>query len=129
MKPKYSLIRQRFNAFWLRFNCHSAQSKQPETGQIIIQKDTIPRDLYIQSVKVENENVVINWNKDSNQEDSILPIEFLVNNCPSDIAPSTKETRFKTSQVNIYIFIAILFTLICVKYAIYYWILTKNYLD
>lgn len=110
----------RFDPYWLIFNCHSPNSKQEDTNQIILDKDSIPDDLTIESVHIEDSNVLIKWNKDSGQGDSILPIQFLVNNCPLNFEPTKKESRFKTSQVKIYIFLCSILLLGILKYKFYY---------
>ena len=88
-----------FDPLWLRFNCHSLASKQPDSGQIIIDKDRIPFDLSIENVQIIDNNLSIEWNKESKQQDSLLPLNFLINNCPLNTQDNLKHQRFKTSKV------------------------------
>lgn len=87
-----------FNPHWLRFNCHSELSKQPGTGQMIIDADSVPPSLTIDQVELNGADLVIKWNKEAGQSDSVLPVEFLINNYPSEINKSP-QSRFKTSKV------------------------------
>lgn len=82
------LISISFNPHWLRFNCHSNESKQQDTGQLTINADKIPQSLLISQIKIVDNLIQISWNKDSMQNDTIIPLNFLINNCPSE----TKQT-------------------------------------
>lgn len=64
-------------------NCHSLKSRQESTGQRTIDLTTIPENLVIQDAKTIDGNLHIKWNVDSCQDDTIIPIEFLINNYPS----------------------------------------------
>ena len=43
----------------------------------------MPKDLKIKTAIIENDSIRIVWNECSNQCDSQIPIEFLLNNSPS----------------------------------------------
>ena len=70
-------------------------------GERELDVESIPFGLQIENVeKVENKNLIIKWNQNSKQSDSILPIEFLISNCPSksdvmsEIVDSGKKFKF-----------------------------------
>ena len=85
-----------FNPHWLRFSCRLSILK--ETGQRLIEGHKIPLDLTIKNVKIadNNKNLIIEWNEESEQADSLLPIAFLVNHYPET---SANENRFKPCLV------------------------------
>lgn len=85
----------KFNPYWLRFNCHSPASKNAHTNQRQINGEFVPFDLKVAGLELNGDNLIVNWPKESNQEDSILPLIYLYNNCPSDTNQSTFENRFK----------------------------------
>ncbi len=74
-------------------------------GERDIDVDSVPFDLTIENVEnVENRNVIIKWNKKSNQPDSILPIDFLIFNCPSILDRRNNEAdrkKFKFTKVKL----------------------------
>ncbi|RNA16072.1 gamma-butyrobetaine dioxygenase-like isoform X1 [Brachionus plicatilis] len=74
-----------FDPHWLRFNCQSEHSRQIGTGQRIISIQNVPQELTIESVQEKDDCVVIKWNENSKQPDSVIPLEFLVNNNPSEL--------------------------------------------
>lgn len=85
----------KFNPHWLRFNCHSRFSKQADTGQRQISLKTIPTDLKIECVEIIEQNMIINWQNETKQSYSIVPLLFLLNNCPTDMDTSTFSSRLK----------------------------------
>lgn len=42
----------------------------------------IPTDLKIKTATIENNTIRIVWNEFSNQSDSLIPVDFLLNNSP-----------------------------------------------
>ena len=74
-------------------------------GERDIDVDSVPFELTIENVeKVENGNLIIKWNKKSNQPDSILPIDFLIFNCPSILDRRNSEPvrkKFKFTKVKL----------------------------
>lgn len=80
----------KFNPHWLRFNC--ILCKDQSSGQRTIRSESIPIDLSIKDVKIFENNVIIKWNDESNQQDSQLPLSFLMNHHPSE---TPHEARFK----------------------------------
>ncbi|CAF0734248.1 unnamed protein product [Brachionus calyciflorus] len=81
-----------FDPHWLRFNCQSIKSRQVSTGQRIIPVDEVPDNLIIDLIEKENENLKIKWNSESKQPESVLPLEYLINNYSSNM---DIEERFK----------------------------------
>jgi hypothetical protein len=66
-------------------NCHSKASKQESTGQRTIDLSKLPEKLAIKAVEeIEDDNLLIKWSEESNQADTIIPIEFLIENYPSN---------------------------------------------
>jgi hypothetical protein len=93
-----SFIYFSFNPHWLRFNCHSEKSLQAGSGQRIIDIDTVPLDLSIESATIVGQNLHIKWNPGSNQDPTIIPIQFLVNNNPAFDPENYKKPNFKTCK-------------------------------
>lgn len=92
----------------MRFNCHSKQSKQPDSGQLIIDADKIPLDLSIEHVKTTNSLIQISWNLESNQADTIIPLKFLLSNWPGESSQKTR--NYKCLKVdNLYYFFNFLY--------------------
>jgi hypothetical protein len=89
------------NPHWLRFNCQSTKSKQPSTGQRLFNNETVPLDLKIENLNLIDNCLHIKWTNCSGQDDTIIPIEYIINNYPSNQNLKNKENyqRFKTSQV------------------------------
>lgn len=90
----------KFNSLWLRFNCHSSASKQPDSGQRIIDTESVPLDLTIENVKLQGDQLIIEWNGASKQPNSVLPINFLINNYPSNVVAS-ESTRHKYKKMEV----------------------------
>lgn len=86
----------KFNSHWLRFNCHSKASKHPTTNQRQIDAMTIPQDLKVENVQIVKEDLKIDWNKDSNQKTSMLPLVYLYNNCPTNFNKKRDSSTFAT---------------------------------
>lgn len=84
-----------FNPHWLRFNCKL--SKDKDSGQRTINSASIPYNLTIDSLKIDDQDLVIEWNKESEQADSRLALSFLVNYHSSE-TPGNQE-RFKPCRV------------------------------
>lgn len=80
----------KFNPYWLRFNCHSSDSKHKFTGQRQINGEEVPFGLKIAGMSLKENDVIINWNAESKQGDSVLPLDFLINNCPTTLNPSPR---------------------------------------
>ena len=91
----------RFDPHWLRFNCHSALSRQPGTGQRTINVCKVPEELFIEDVKRIDDDLIIKWNRDSNQHDSLIPLKFLLENHPLDNLneESSHKQRYQSSKV------------------------------
>jgi hypothetical protein len=89
------------NPHWLRFNCQSSKSKQPSTGQRLFNNETVPVDLQIENFNLIDNCLHIKWKNFLEQDETIVPIEFIINNYPSNQKIINKETRprYKTSQV------------------------------
>ena len=88
----------RYTALWLRFNCHSPESKQENSGQRTINVDKIKLDLKIKNCSFDTENVYIDWfNNESDIEKTVIPIDFLLKNHPER---KQEERTFETSNVN-----------------------------
>lgn len=66
-------------------NCHSDESKQPSSGQRTIDLNAIPDVLTIDRVQTDRNNVCIKWNKESKQPESMIPLDFLIENYPSNV--------------------------------------------
>lgn len=90
------------NNHWLRFNCQSSKSKQPSTGQRLFNNEIVPFELKIENFNFIDNCLHIKWSSCSKQDDTIIPIEYILNNYPSDrnIKNSESKPRFKTSQVS-----------------------------
>lgn len=88
-----------FNSHWLRFNDQTSKSLHSSTGQRIIDVDTVPNVLFIENVeKVESNKIRIEWNSASAQEDSFIPIEYLIKNYPDYNEQSYKLVNFKSTD-------------------------------
>jgi hypothetical protein len=74
----------RYNSHWLRFNCHSKSSKQPGSGQRIIDVNKIPLNLLIDKAELDGNQIKIRWNSEAKQTESILPLQFLIESYPSN---------------------------------------------
>ncbi|RNA16654.1 gamma-butyrobetaine dioxygenase-like isoform X1 [Brachionus plicatilis] len=81
LDEKQSVLK--FESHWLRFNCQSGKSREPSTGERTIVINNVPTDLKIKSAMMENDSIRIVWDESSCQSDSLIPIEFLLNNSPS----------------------------------------------
>ena len=68
------------------------------TGQRIIDVDSVPKELSIESVETVDENVHIKWNKSSGQPDSVIPIRYLIGNFPFYEKERYKMTDYKSSS-------------------------------
>ena len=88
-----SLIR--FNPHWLRFNCSLCKDKS--SGQRTIANGSVPHHLTIKNASISDKNVMIEWNEDSKQMDSQLPLSFLINHHPVE---NRTEEKFKPCTVN-----------------------------
>lgn len=91
----------KFNPLWLRFNCESEKSKSYYSGQIIINKNEIPIDLTIESAKMKDGNLLVVWDKNSNQDDSVLSLKSIVKSYLSDekdFQMKSTDLRIKTSK-------------------------------
>ena len=89
-----------FNPHWLRFNCHSDKSLQANSGQRVIDVDTVPANLKIETAEIKDANLHVTWSFNSGQETTIIPVEFLINNYPefNDLSYYKKENNFRTSN-------------------------------
>lgn len=70
----------KLTSHWLRMNCHSSHSKQHGSGQRIININTIPDTLTINELIHDSNRgyLIIKWHTDSNQPDTHIPIDFLL---------------------------------------------------
>lgn len=84
-----------FNPHWIRFNCHSKSSKHPDTNQRQIDSLTIPKDLKVLYTKIVENDLIVHWNDEANQEPSVLPLIYAYNNCPTNNTQATFESTFK----------------------------------
>ncbi len=82
----------RFNSHWLRFNCHGKTSKHPTTNQRQIDAMTIPLDLKVENVQIVMDELKIEWNKESKQSSSTVPLIYLYNNCPANFKAKDNST-------------------------------------
>lgn len=85
----------KYNPHWLRFNCTAPSSKTQSTNQRDILVDTVPKDLRIESTEIVDDKLIVNWNAESNQKTTILPMTYLLNNCPTEMDPMGFSERFK----------------------------------
>ena len=98
---KINLPLKSLNAHWLRFNCHDPKSKQPNTGQRTIDAETIPLDLKVAGFRMADGSIKIKWNDSAQQTDSVVPIDFIINNYPSceRLALNQPVQRYKSIKV------------------------------
>lgn len=58
-------------------------------------------DLFIEKVELESDKIKIRWNSEAKQSDSILPLQFMIENYPSnDVALNEPYESFKPCKVN-----------------------------
>lgn len=84
-----------YNPHWLRFNCHSSNSKNKHTNQRQIDAITIPKDLRVLFTKVDGDDLIVHWNSEANQEPTVMPLIYAYNNCPTNPDGDTFESTFK----------------------------------
>lgn len=61
--------------------------------------DNVPKDLQIDNSEIVGDNMIINWNAESNQEATVLAMSYLLNNCPTNMDPEGFSERFKPCEV------------------------------
>lgn len=61
----------------------------------------IPEELSIEDVKRIDNNLIIKWNSNSSQHDSLIPLKFLLENHPKDILveESPSKQQYKSLKV------------------------------
>ncbi|KAI0210552.1 Trimethyllysine dioxygenase [Lamellibrachia satsuma] len=87
-------VNMRFNGTWLRHRCHCPKCKQVNSGQWLFNPATLSPAYTIQSTKLQDENLLIEWNEEP-AHITIIPLVFLLSN---DYSTESRLWRHKSLE-------------------------------